>query len=222
MVERFSNEPTTTLAAGITASATSLTVSSSAGFPAANFRVRIDNEILLVTAVAGTIWTVTRAVESTTAAAHAVLATVAHVLTAGGLTQALLEAGAAAVTTLVAGSGSNLTTTSATLVDLDASMNTSYVSSGGVLVVLVIATVANDTTGGQWTGLGVSINGVDTSGTSYSPSTANFRGAAIAIGRAAGLAAGTYTIKPRFRTSTGGTTTALTVGSERFMLILEL
>jgi hypothetical protein len=95
MAERFSNEAATTLAAGINAAATSLPVSSSANFPAANFRVRIDNEILLVTAVAGTTWTVTRAVEAVNgvqvAASHAVLATVAHVLTAGGLQQALQD-----------------------------------------------------------------------------------------------------------------------------------
>jgi hypothetical protein len=108
VTERFTNEATTTLAAGINASATSLTVSSSANFPAANFRVRIDNEILLVTAVAGTTWTVTRAVEAVNgvqvAASHAVLATVAHVLTAGGLQQAITEAGTGSHPAIVVGS----------------------------------------------------------------------------------------------------------------------
>lgn len=65
-------------------------VSSTTGFPASgNFRVRIDNEILLVTAVAGTTWTVTRAAEAVagvqTATAHAQGATVTHVPTAASV-----------------------------------------------------------------------------------------------------------------------------------------
>jgi hypothetical protein len=124
---------------------------------------------------------------------------------------------------LVTGSGSNLTTTSGTYVDLDsATMSTSYVSSGGILIAVVIATLGQSATGGDYSRLGVSINGTDFIGTSHANSTSNFRGAAIAIGRTSGLAAGTYTIKPRFHTSTATTTTALSVGGERFMLILEL
>lgn len=92
MAEHFSNDIATTLNGTITSGATSLVVASSTGFPAANFRVRIDDEYLLVTVVAGTTWTVTRAMESSTAAAHSNGAAVTHVLTAGGLVQAVAEA----------------------------------------------------------------------------------------------------------------------------------
>lgn len=50
----------TTLNGAITNSATSIVVTSSAGFPAPNFGITIDDEAMLVTAVVGTTWTVTR------------------------------------------------------------------------------------------------------------------------------------------------------------------
>jgi hypothetical protein len=84
--EQFSNGPQTTLNGSITSGATSLVVASATGFPSSpQFRIRIDNELLLVTAIAGTTWTVTRAIESTTAAAHSNGATLTAVLTAGAL-----------------------------------------------------------------------------------------------------------------------------------------
>jgi hypothetical protein len=56
------------------AAGVSLTVSSFAGFPTANgFKVKVDTEIMLVTAGAGTLtWTVTRAQDGTTGAAHTI------------------------------------------------------------------------------------------------------------------------------------------------------
>ncbi len=85
-MERFTNEGSTTLGSGIDNAVTSLTVASSASFPSAgDFRVRIDSEILIVTAVSGTTWTVTRGAEGTTAASHSSGAAVTHVLTKGGL-----------------------------------------------------------------------------------------------------------------------------------------
>lgn len=69
---------TTALAAPLGASATSLVVVGSSFVPpAVPFRIRIDNEagaceLLRVTAVAGTNWTVERGVERTSAVAHAV------------------------------------------------------------------------------------------------------------------------------------------------------
>lgn len=91
MTERFSNEAATTLVATITGAATSLTVASSSGFPAANFRIRIDDELMIVTAVVGTTWTVTRGAEGTGATGHSSGAAIQHVLTAGGLEQALAD-----------------------------------------------------------------------------------------------------------------------------------
>jgi len=90
-MEQFTNNAATTLSAAITSTiATTLTVASAATFPqTTQFRIRIDDELLLVTAGAGlTTWTVTRGIEGTTAATHANGAAVVHVLTAGSLDQA--------------------------------------------------------------------------------------------------------------------------------------
>ena len=71
---RVGRGASTTLAAAITASQTTITVSSASGFPASGtFRVRIDDEDMTVTGGQGTTtWTVTRGVNSTTAASHVV------------------------------------------------------------------------------------------------------------------------------------------------------
>lgn len=63
--------PVTTVATGITATSSTLTVASASEFPLVNnHRVRIGSEILRVTAGNGTTsWTVTRGVDSTSAAA---------------------------------------------------------------------------------------------------------------------------------------------------------
>jgi type II secretory pathway pseudopilin PulG len=75
----FRGDATTTLAGAITSStATSITVSSAAAFPATGeFRIQIDGELLFVTAGAGTTtWTVVRGTSGTTAATHVAGATV--------------------------------------------------------------------------------------------------------------------------------------------------
>jgi hypothetical protein len=94
-LEQFANAPIpsnpalawTTLAAGIDASVTTITVASAAAFPSTvQFRILIENEHLLVTAgAASTTWTVTRGIEGTTGAAHALGVSVYHVLTAAAL-----------------------------------------------------------------------------------------------------------------------------------------
>lgn len=86
MSEKIANNASTTLSGSIDSSQTTLVVASATGFPSSgNFRLKIDSELLLVTAVAGTTWTVTRGIESTGAAGHSNGASVIHVLTAGGL-----------------------------------------------------------------------------------------------------------------------------------------
>jgi Tfp pilus assembly protein PilV len=62
----------TTLSGNVTASTTTLAVASAAAFPAtAEFRVKVDSEVLLVTAGAGTAsWTVTRGADGTIATTH--------------------------------------------------------------------------------------------------------------------------------------------------------
>lgn len=94
-LEQFANLAQTTLSAAITTTgATSISVTSSTGFPAIGtgntqqFRVLIDSELMIVTAVSGTTWTVTRGAESTTAATHSSGAFVTHVLTNGALANA--------------------------------------------------------------------------------------------------------------------------------------
>jgi len=63
------NNAFTQLASSISDTATTLTVTSSAGFPAPPFVATIGNEIVRVIAVNGTTWTVVRAQEGTTAQA---------------------------------------------------------------------------------------------------------------------------------------------------------
>ena len=87
MTEQFANNAATTLSAAVeTTDGTSISVTSATGFPAeGNFRILVDDEIMLVTAVDGTAWAVTRGAESTTGATHLSGAAVTHVLTAGAL-----------------------------------------------------------------------------------------------------------------------------------------
>lgn len=84
-MENISNDYSTTLNGGITDVAVTLVVTSATGAPAANFRLRIDDEIMLCTSKAGATYTVTRGVEGTVAAAHLNGATVAHLITKAGL-----------------------------------------------------------------------------------------------------------------------------------------
>ncbi len=72
------DSPTTTLAGAVTDTATALTVSGTSGFPtAAPFRIKLGSEVMLVTALSGATWTVSRGQDATTAAAHSAGATVA-------------------------------------------------------------------------------------------------------------------------------------------------
>jgi len=88
MREQYANSASDTLSASITNTDTSLTLTSAAKFPASGqFRILIDSEILLVTAVVTNTFTVKRAQEGTTAASHSTPAVVTQILTLGGLTQ---------------------------------------------------------------------------------------------------------------------------------------
>jgi hypothetical protein len=105
MTEQFTNGAQTTLNGAINNSVGSLTVTSAAGFPTSgDFRIIIaaeggnKDEILLVTGVSGTTFTVTRAYEAIAdgtqvAQSHSNGATLAHVLTAGSLRAAALPQG---------------------------------------------------------------------------------------------------------------------------------
>lgn len=90
--EYYANGPVTTVNTGVTSTGTSLVVTSATGFPASgNFHIKIDSELLLVTGVSGTTWTVTRGVEGSTATIHQVGAQVYLPLTVDSLEALLVE-----------------------------------------------------------------------------------------------------------------------------------
>lgn len=91
-LEQFANDPGTTLSSGCNASQTTISVTSSSGYPSVgNFRIKIESEIMIVTAVSGTTWTVTRAAEGTTGTSHNSGTIVNHALTAAGLAQGFVD-----------------------------------------------------------------------------------------------------------------------------------
>jgi hypothetical protein len=92
-MEVFANLAQSTLAADMTVGATSLVVAAPASFPATgNFRVRIDTELVLVTAVSGATFTITRGAEGTTAAGHLTGALVTAIVTKEALEQLQADA----------------------------------------------------------------------------------------------------------------------------------
>ncbi len=82
VVERASPDLTTTTTADPGAGGTTLAVTSAARFPASgNYKIRVEAEVMRVTAGQGTLsWTVARGIDGTTAVAHASGVTVAHVV----------------------------------------------------------------------------------------------------------------------------------------------
>lgn len=87
-LEQYTNNAQTTTTGSVNNSSDPVTfsVTSATGFPTSGqFRVIIDNEILLVTSVSGTSYTASRAQEGTTIATHSSGATVTHILTAASL-----------------------------------------------------------------------------------------------------------------------------------------
>lgn len=93
-LEQLANNPQDSLSSpvdGVTNPVT-LTVNDASEFPATgNFRILIDSEILLVTAVSGNDFTATRAQEGTSIAAHLAAAAVTGVLTAAAVKQHTAE-----------------------------------------------------------------------------------------------------------------------------------
>ena len=120
------NQPTTTVAASKTAPVSGTvetwTVGSSTGFPAASsttgsqFHI-IDSaattEIIAVTNVSGTTWTVTRGAESTTPVTHAGGFTIIQVVTAGSLSTVMTTANTNVTTLYPSGDTSGATDTAA-------------------------------------------------------------------------------------------------------------
>lgn len=85
-MERFANNPVTTLAEDLDGSETGVDVTSAASFPTGgNFRILVDSEIMLVTGVSSNTFTVTRGAEGTSATTHANGAEVRKILTKGAM-----------------------------------------------------------------------------------------------------------------------------------------
>lgn len=79
---QYANNPATTLSGSVTAGATSISVTSAADFPTyAKFTIIVDSEIMLVTGVAGAVWTVERGYDDTVATSHTNNAPVTNILT---------------------------------------------------------------------------------------------------------------------------------------------
>ena len=93
-MENFGNDKVTALASGVLVGATSIVITDSTNWPAVNFRIRVDNELMLVTnkgAGSQTTWSVTRGIEGTVASEHLAGAAVYQVFTLGGFEQRLSE-----------------------------------------------------------------------------------------------------------------------------------
>jgi len=89
-MENLANNKVTQLASNCLIDDLTITVLNSTDWPAANFRVRVGNEYMLVTSKGSgseLTWTVTREIEGTTKAAYAAGTPVYQVMTAGGIEQ---------------------------------------------------------------------------------------------------------------------------------------
>jgi hypothetical protein len=92
MAEQLENFGHTTLNEALDASETTVTVTDGSVFPSSgDFRVRVDDEIMLVTARSTNDLTVTRGAESTSAVTHSDGADIDARLTAGGIIAAIRE-----------------------------------------------------------------------------------------------------------------------------------
>src|SRR5437868_6861089 len=92
MAEQLSNLGVSTIVDALSPTDITLTVLNALPFPTSpNFRLRIETELMLCTAVAGAVFTVTRGIEDTVAAAHDAHLPIYCPLTRGALLQLLSE-----------------------------------------------------------------------------------------------------------------------------------
>ena len=146
--EVYSNDAATSLVNAIVPSDTVITVASSQEFATVGaggqFRIRIDDEIMIVTGVSGNNWTVTRAAEvcegAQVAAGHGKYAAVYGVLTVGSLLIGFSSGGGSGTVTSVSivaangvsGTVANPTTTPAITIILGAITPSSVAATGTV------------------------------------------------------------------------------------------
>lgn len=92
MTERYANAAASTLVNDILAADDSGDIVDASEFPVqGNFRIRIDDEILIVDDVVGSTFSLLRGQEGTTAEDHTQGSAITHVLTAGGYTTGIDE-----------------------------------------------------------------------------------------------------------------------------------
>lgn len=157
MVERLANFGETTLAADLDGSQTTVTVSNGALFPSSgNYRIVVDEELMLVTARSTNDLTVTRGIESTSAVPHTIGSNVKAVLTAAGLSTAMLESYSGKVGRFIIPAGSELFADEFddasldggwTRVDKSASSHLTWTEAGGVLSASHSSTLADGASG---------------------------------------------------------------------------
>jgi len=84
--EQYANDAVTILGAAVSLIDLTITVTSVANFPVTTpFRIMIDSEVMMVTGIAGLVWTVTRGLEESTIATHLINTDIFQTLTNLGL-----------------------------------------------------------------------------------------------------------------------------------------
>lgn len=92
MTEQFANNASTTLNGAINNSTTTVVVTNGSVFSqSGTFRVIVDSEIMLVSAISGNTLTVARGQEGTSAASHLTAAIITQIVTSGALAQFKLD-----------------------------------------------------------------------------------------------------------------------------------
>lgn len=147
------NVPQTTLTSGISAISTTMPVASGTSWPAAPFTAVLDigqnnQEPVDVTNVAGLNWTITRAIDGTTAQSHGVNATVTHADIGRDFREARAHIDASTSPDSTGHAVHNLTTGSAVVGTIDSQTLTNKVISSGQY------TGAQTMGSGAWSGTG--------------------------------------------------------------------
>jgi hypothetical protein len=189
MAENFANLYQTTIndSGGISDTDTSVTVTTATGAPPANFRLKCEDELMLVTAVVGSTFTITRGIEGTTAASHADGATVTHVLTAASVVQAARENAISLEGSLVQSALSANNNTSPKTITLGSTPtvgNFLYLITGGTTNALITPTQTNV----AWSNIVDITNGTLARTTLWKGVISASAGTAITLTRASGTA----------------------------------
>lgn len=145
MTEQFANNASTTLNGALNNSSTTVNITNGTPFSqSGTFRVIVDSEIMIVTAISGNVMTVQRGQEGTAAASHLSGAVITQIVTAGSFAQ--LKTDITTVGVLRAGSG-NPNTFPSFVQGLNAGgttvTTTQAVTAGNLLVVFVQCEVSS-------------------------------------------------------------------------------